>query len=116
MNLFALVKAGTTALGTDPVRFFEFGTAPTLEQTPYATWQEITINPFHTFDRQALPTDLVKVQIDVWAGTTAEVRAITRQIRLAIAPHVDVVFAQFTWDQASNLYRSITHVTYAQEL
>ena len=45
ITIFRLVKAGTTRLGTDPVRFFEFGTAPALEALPYATWQELSGEP-----------------------------------------------------------------------
>lgn len=116
INLFQLVKNGTALLGTDPVRFFEFGQAPELEALPYATWQELNFSPFFTYDRQGNPTDLLKTQIDVWATTTAEVRAIVREIRLALNPYVDVTFCQFTWDQPSKLYRAIIHINYVKEL
>lgn len=116
MNLFSLVKAGTTLLGTAPCRFYEFGHAPELDTLPYATWQELSFSPFYTYDRDINPTDMIKVQIDVWATTTAEVRTITRQIRLALNHHVDVTFCQYTWDEKSNLYRSTTFITFAKEL
>ena len=116
INLFALVKAGTTLLGSNPCRFFEFGHAPELETLPYATWQELSFSPFYTYDRDINPTDMIKVQLDVWATTTTEVRTITREIRLALNPYVDVTFCQYTWDETSNLYRSIITLTYAKEL
>ena len=88
MNLFALVKAGTTLLGTDPVRFFEFGTAPALEITPYATWQEIHGSPFNYIEGTPT-TDHIKTQIDVWAPTASECRDVARAVRRANNPPME---------------------------
>lgn len=86
MNLFALVKASpecTSLLGANPVRFFEFGQAPQLEKTPYATFQFITGNPYNVLTGPA-PADHITAQIDVWATTSAECKAIANAIRGAV--------------------------------
>lgn len=86
MNLFALVKASpecTALLGTNPVHFFEFGNAPQLENTPYATHQHITGTPYNTLTGPA-PADHITTQIDVWADTSAAAKAIATAIRSAI--------------------------------
>lgn len=115
MNLFGLVKTGTTALGADPVRFFEFGTAPALEVLPYATWQEITGTPLN-FMEGVPSTDQVTTQIDVWAPTAAECRTVSKAIRRALDAFGTFTFYQNTWDKESRLYRCILHYTYAKEI
>ena len=115
MNLFALVKAGTTLLGTDPVRFFEFGTAPALEITPYATWQEIHGSPFNYIEG-APSTDHIKTQIDVWAPTASECRDVARAVRRAIDGQCTITFFQNSWDEESRHYRTTLHAYYAQEI
>ena len=73
MNLFQLIKADTACtdlLGSNPVKFFEFGTAPDMEQAPYATWQIVAGEPFNVLE--GTPShDMVEAQIDVWAPTAA---------------------------------------------
>ena len=86
MNLFALVKASPECvqhLGTNPVRFFEFGQAPQLQNAPYATFQHIAGVPYNTLNGPA-PADHITTQIDVWTDTSAEARTISRVIRSAI--------------------------------
>lgn len=86
MNLFALVKASsacTQLIGSSPVRFFEFGQAPKLEQVPYATYQHITGTPFNVLTGPA-PADFITVQIDVWGRTSTESKDISNAIRQAI--------------------------------
>ena len=111
MNLFALVKAGVPQLGTNPVRFFEFGTAPTLTTPPYATWQELLGTPLNFLEGNP-STDSVKVQIDAWAASAAECRALARSIRRALDQHGTFTFYQNAWDEESRLYRSILHYNY----
>ena len=111
MNLFALVKTGVPQLGTNPVRYFEFGTAPTLATPPYATWQELTGTPLNFLEGRP-STDSVKVQIDVWATTATECRTVARAIRRALDPHGTFSFYQNSWDEESRLCRSILHYNY----
>ena len=115
MNLYALIKAGTTSLGTDPTRFFEFGTAPSLETVPYATWQQIQGTPFN-YIAGSPSTDMVKVQIDIWASTAAECRTVSREVRRAIDSQAPITFFQNSWDEEARLYRCTLHTTYTQEI
>ena len=67
MNLFALVKASpecVALLGANPVRFFEFGQAPQLEQAPYVTYQHITGSPYNVLTGPA-EADHITTQVDV---------------------------------------------------
>lgn len=86
MNLFALVKASpecTALLGSSPVRFFEFGQAPQLQQRPYATFQLLNGRPFNNLTGPA-PADHITAQIDVWADDSATCTGIAKAIRRAI--------------------------------
>ncbi|MBN8515282.1 DUF3168 domain-containing protein [Accumulibacter sp.] len=118
MNLFSLVSTDATCvglLGAGFTRFFEFGTAPTLETVPYATWQEIQGTPFNVVEG-APSTDMVKAQIDVWASAASEARAVSRAIRRAIDTSATITFYANTWDEGSRLYRTIMHCIYAKEI
>jgi hypothetical protein len=115
VTLFTLIKDGTTLIGMDPVRFFEFGTAPELETLPYVTWQEISGTPYNCIEGNPT-TDDIKVQIDVWAETATDCRAVSREIRLAIDTHGNITFFSNSWDEASRLYRSILHYRYAKDI
>lgn len=114
-TLFQRVAAGTDLLGTNPTRFFEFGTAPALEQVPYATWQELQGTPLNVLEG-APSTDHIKAQIDIWASTAAEARTVAKAVRRCIDGHGLVTFYQHQWDELSGLYRTILHYQYAQEL
>ncbi len=86
MNLFALVKASpecVALLGANPVRFFEFGQAPQLEQAPYVTYQHITGSPYNVLTGPA-EADHITTQVDVWSDSSAECKAIANAIRSAI--------------------------------
>lgn len=115
MNLFALVKAGTNLLGTPTVRFFEFGTAPTLEVPPYATWQHLAQTPYNYLAGQ--PTlDHVKTQIDVWASSAQEAKAAALAVRRAIDTPCRIQYISNSWDEESLLYRVTLIVTYSQDI
>lgn len=112
MNLFNLVKSSTNLLGQNPTRFFEFGTAPTLETLPYGTWQDLAITPFN-YLAGAPSTDLVKTQIDIWADTAPECKAIAQAIRnQTVDTECRVRFEQHSFDEDSRLYRATIHVIY----
>ena len=86
MSLFAFVKSSSACaalLGRSPVRFFEFGTAPQLEETPYATFQHIAGNPYNNLTGPAA-ADHITTQVDVWADSSAECKAVANAIRGAI--------------------------------
>ncbi|CAI09243.1 DUF3168 domain-containing protein [Aromatoleum aromaticum] len=111
MSLFALVKASpacTALLGANPVRLFEFGTAPELQTLPYATYQELYVRPANVLEG-APSTDHVKYQIDLWSTTATEARALGKAIRRAIDSVGIVTFFQNTFDHEARLYRITLH-------
>ena len=90
--LFPLVSASPDVrnhLGTNPIRFFEFGTAPQGQEHAYATWQVINGNPDNLLSGPA-KTDSVTIQIDVWAPITGTARLAAAAIRSAIEEHADI--------------------------
>ena len=118
MNLFQLIKADTACtdlLGSNPVKFFEFGTAPDMEQAPYATWQILAGEPFNYLAGQP-STDLIEAQIDVWGATAAEVRAACRAIRRALDPYITITHFFTQFDEESRLYRCVLRCTYTTEI
>lgn len=115
MKLFPLVKAGTDLLGTNPVRFFEFGTAPQLEKLPYATWQILSGEPVNFMSGP--PTDeIVEAQIDLWAATAAECRTVSRAVRRALDPFITITHYLNGWDEESQLFRTVIRCTFQQEI
>lgn len=110
MNLFQLIKqspACTALLGTNPVRFFEFGTAPQLEQLPYATFQLINGTPFNKLSGPA-EADQITYQIDAWAKTSGELKAVANAIREAIEHDGYINFFNSGKDDESGLFRYTT--------
>lgn len=107
MNLFPLIKNSpecTALLGSNPVRFFEFGTAPQLETLPYATFQLINGTPYNKLSGPA-DADQITYQIDAWAKTSGELKAVANAIREAIEHDGYVVFFNSGKDDESGLFR-----------
>ncbi len=118
MNLFQLVKTDPVCqalLGTDPVKFFEFGTAPDLEVVPYATWQILAWEPFN-FLTESPTTDRIEAQADIWGATAAEARAVARAIRRALDPYIQITHFLTQFDEESRLYRVTLRCTYTTEI
>lgn len=115
MSLFALVKASPACvalLGSNPVRFFEFGQAPQLEQTPYATFQHITGSPYNVLTGPAV-ADHITTQIDVWADSSAECKAIANAIRGAIENNCHVTSWLGT-NKEGNTFRAVFTVQFIE--
>ncbi|GAA3721134.1 DUF3168 domain-containing protein [Oceanisphaera sediminis] len=85
-NVCAADPAVTALLGTGPVRLFPFGEAPQGTVYPYATWQVITGSPENYLAGRP-DADGYTLQVDVYAGTGSDARAVTRSLRDAIEPH-----------------------------
>ena len=110
MNLFPLIKNSpecAALLGTNPVRFFEFGSAPQLETLPYATFQLINGTPYNKLSGPA-EADQITFQIDAWAKTASELKAVANAIRQAIENDGYIAFFNSGRDDESGLYRSTT--------
>lgn len=115
MNLFALVKASpecVALLGGSVLRFFEFGQAPQLENTPYATFQLITGTPYNVLTGPA-PADHITVQIDVWADSSTECKAVANEIRKAVENNCHVTSWLGT-SKEGDTFRSIFTVQFIE--
>ena len=84
--IFKLVSASSDCkaiLGSKPVRFFEFDSAPQNTTKPYATWQLTQGTPENYMDCPP-DVDQVTVQVDCWAETPQTTRDMADAIRSAI--------------------------------
>lgn len=91
--IFAVCAADAavqSALGTNPVRLYQFGFAPQKVAAPYAVWQLVGGVPGNYIT--GLPDhDQLAVQVDVYGITSTEVRTATLALRDAIEPHAHIV-------------------------
>lgn len=113
MNIFPLVSH-ITALGTTPLRFYEFGTAPTNTAAPYATWQLINLSPFNTLNAPEADGELI--QVDIWARTSAEARTLSTEVRQALqgTGYITSIRHQSP-DAETPLYRVSIDLSFLQE-
>jgi hypothetical protein len=72
-----------SVLGTAPTRLWPFGEADPSPTYPYAVWQVITGGP-QNYLGQPADADFFGVQIDVYAKTAEEARAVAQALRSAI--------------------------------
>lgn len=86
--LFQICAADTdvqTLLGVGPTRLWPFGEADPTPEYPYAVWQIIAGSP-QNYLGQTPDTDFFGLQIDVYARTAEDARAVARALRNAIEP------------------------------
>ena len=81
----AASSAAKALLGSSPVRFWQFGSAPQNPQKPYAVWQRIFGAPGN-YVNQVPDSDNFSLQIDVYATTADSARAVAAAIRDAVEP------------------------------
>ena len=93
------------ALGTAPMRLYSFGQAPQGSTAAYATWQSIGGSPENYLgDRPDI--DQFALQVDCWAATVSEVRAVAMALRDAIEPHAHITrWGGESHDAATGLFR-----------
>src|SRR5690606_36083916 len=85
-DIFQLAKnsaAVTTLLGSNPVRFWPFGTAPQGEDRPYAVHQLVYGTPSNTLSCPP-SEDLLGVQVDCYAKSVSSARSVAAALRDAI--------------------------------
>lgn len=86
--LFNAVKASsavTNLIGTSPVRFYAFGTAPATVAKPYVVYRTVYGSPENLID--GVPsTDSFGFQIDAYGLTDASVEALSTALKAAIEP------------------------------
>lgn len=95
--LFEWVKADAVCvsfLGAAPVRFWPFRSAPQPGQPghghPYAVWQLVYGAPAN-YMNQRPDSDNPGVQIDAYATTASEARAVSDALKFALETHGHVV-------------------------
>lgn len=117
---YATASTGVTArLGTNPTRFWPFDISPAPNDAgyglPYATHQLVYGTPENTLGC-APDTDLVGIQVDVYASTASDARAASEALRDAMEPHGHVVsLLGEEWEQATGLYRTGFTVEFWQD-
>lgn len=87
-SIFATCRASAgvrTALGSNPVRLYEFGSAPDAPAKPYAVFRTISGQPENMMG-DVPDTDSWIIQIDVYGDTAASVRTAAQALRDAIEP------------------------------
>src|SRR5690606_26989734 len=94
-DIFQLAKnspAVTALLGSNPVRFWPFGTAPQGEERPYAVHQLVYGNANNTLSCPP-SEDLLGVQIDWQARTVDGARAVAGARRATMKNDCNLVVA-----------------------
>ena len=76
-------------LGTSPVRFWPFGSAPQGASMPYAVWQVIGGSP-ENYLGNTPDLDRFSIQVDVYAVTGAVAQSVATALRDAIESHAYV--------------------------
>lgn len=104
-ELAAADSAVTTLLGTDPVRLWPFAEARQDETRPYAIWQ-VTYGAPDNLLGEVPKMDRHGVQVDCYALTASETRAIAEALRDALETSAYIV----SWngefkDVATGLFR-----------
>ena len=85
-DIFQLAKnsaAVTTLLGSNPVRFWPFGTAPQGEDRPYAVHQLVYGTPSNTLSCPP-SEDVMGIQVDCYAKSVSSARSVAAALRDAI--------------------------------
>lgn len=105
-GIAASSPAVVSALGSNPTRFWPFGTAPQNEQRPYAVHQLAYGTPENTLSCPP-NTDLFGVQVDAYARSVTEARTVGAALRDAFegaGNHVTAWNGE-SWEQATGLWR-----------
>lgn len=82
-------SAVTTALGSNPTRFWPFSEAPENETRPYAVHQLVYGSPENTLSCPP-DTDLIGIQVDAYGKTPTEARTVSEALRQAFETHGNV--------------------------
>jgi hypothetical protein len=106
--IFKLVSASQPCkdiLGTKPVRFYDFDSAPQNVTKPYATWQLTLGSPENYID---CPPDIdsITIQVDCWSESAQTTRAMAEAIRGAVEMDAHVISVNIEGrDPDTRLYR-----------
>ncbi|MBJ7371798.1 hypothetical protein BJN42_11810 [Pseudomonas koreensis] len=107
--IFAVCAADAAVialLGAQPTRLYPFGEAPEGVIKPYAVWQLLTGSPDNYLSGRP-DIDGYTLQVDVYATTAGDARAVTQAIARAIELKANITrWGGETKDSATKLYRS----------
>ena len=107
--VFAVCSASAAVkalIGTSPVRLYMFGMAPQNVAYPYAVWQQVGGAP-ENYLGQTPDIDTFTTQIDVYADTQAQARAVAQALSAAIEPAAHVTrWGADSQDPETKRYRS----------
>ncbi|AWY43857.1 DUF3168 domain-containing protein [Pseudomonas putida] len=96
----------TAVLGAVPTRLYPFGEAPEGVAKPYAVWQLLTGAPENYLSGRP-DIDGYTLQVDVYAASAGDARAVTQAISHAIELKANVTrWGGETKDNATKLCRS----------
>jgi hypothetical protein len=107
--IFQIATSSTqvvTLLGSNPTRFWPFGQAPQGETRPYAVHQLAYGTPENTLSCPP-DTDLLGVQVDVYARSVTEARNVAAALRDAIEATHAIISAWNgeSWEKDTGLWR-----------
>lgn len=86
--IFPVVAASSAVkalIGSNPVRFYQFGLAPQNVAKPYAVWQRTSGAP-ENYLGQTPDVDSFTLMVDVYAGSADSARSVAAALRDAIEP------------------------------
>ena len=98
-KIFEAISASTAVkalIGTSPVRFYEFGSAPQDVAYPYAVWQVVGGSPVMYLDKVP-DVDRIAIQVDAYAKSASTARSVADALRDAIEPKAYVTRWNGEW-------------------
>ncbi len=108
-DIFTILKATpavTALLGSNPIRFYPWASAPEKPVTPYATYGVFNGNPENYTD-QAPDITRMGTQIDIWTSTAAQAQQIFNAINAALNGVGHLISYQSTnSDDTTGLYNA----------
>lgn len=89
--VFAVLAAAApvTALIGSPPRAYRHGAAPQGVVAPYVTWSAPAGAAENSFDGAC--ADVMRVQVDCWSKTDAQIETLASAVRAAIEPHAHLI-------------------------
>lgn len=90
--LFSICAASAAVMaliGSSPVRLWPFGEAIHGAALPYAVWQIFGGSP-ENYLNQPPDLDRYSIQVDIYAATGGDARAVAEALRDAIEPHAHI--------------------------
>lgn len=99
-------------LGSNPLRFFEFGLAPQGVAKPYGVWQSVSGSP-ETYLAGRPDAETHTIQIDIYADSSSKAREVAAAIEYAIELQCNITrYGGMSRDPETMNYRISMDVTW----